>query len=200
MTVHIPLVLKELFPPKLIALCKVETFHKGDYLFKAGKTPQKMFYIVGGQAVLTRPGVHGEETILQRISQGFISEASLLTDRYHCDAHFNQAGIAITIPVQAMREALEDLNFSKKWTLLLSREIMRLRTYAERLSLKDIKSKVIHLIETEGKLGELTLNTDIKSLASEIGVTHEALYRALSTMQTNGILKKNGDRIKLLKS
>ena len=200
MELHIPSVLKELLPPELVHLCKIERFDKGSYLFKVGKTPQKMFYIVAGQAVLTRPGIHGETTVLQRISQGFISEASLFTDMYHCDAHFNQAGLAITIPVRAMRSAFKDVAFSEKWMLLLSREIMRLRTYAERLSLKDIKSKLIHLIETEGKSGVFKLGTDLKSIALEIGVTHEALYRTISAMQSEGILQRSENSLRLMTS
>ena len=197
MDLHIPSLIRDLLPSELIALCKVESFNKGDILFNMGKSPKKMFYILSGQAVLTRPGIQGEQTVLQRISQGFISEASLLTDKYHCDAHFNQAGLAISIPIKPMREALENPEFSKKWTLLLSREIMRLRTFAERLSLKDIKSKIIHLIEAEGKAGKLLLNIDLKSLASEIGVTHEALYRALRTMEADGILQRNSHCLSL---
>lgn len=200
METHIPTILKELLPPELVALCKSESFEKGEYLFHIGEKPQKMFYIVSGQAILSRPGIHGEITTLQRIFQGFISEASLLTDKYHCDAQFNQAGIAISIPVNAMKNALQDPLFSEKWTLLLSREIMRLRTYAERLSLKDIKSKIIHLIETEGKSGVYQLKSDVKSIASELAVTHEALYRALSTLQASGILQRKEDCLRLLKS
>jgi len=86
---------------------------------------------------------------------------------------------------------LKSEDFSLKWIRLLSREIMRLRTQSERLGLKDIKRKLIHLIQTEGGKGILTLQSDYKSLASEIGVTHEALYRAIATLEADGILKKS---------
>lgn len=199
MDLHIPAPLKALLPDEVIATCQVESFEKGQFLFRAGKPPQKMFYIVSGQALLTRPGIHGELTILQRISQGFISEASLLIEKYHCDAHFNKKGIAITIPVEVLRSALKNSDFSEKWTLLLSREIMRLRTQAERLTLKDIRSKVIHLIETEGKSGVLTLVSDLKSIASELGATHEALYRTLKSMEDAGVLIKSANSLELTK-
>jgi DNA-binding MarR family transcriptional regulator len=74
---------------------------------------------------------------------------------------------------------------------------MRLRTQSERLGLKDIRSKLIHLIETEGNQGVLTLQSDLKSLASEIGVTHEALYRAISALEKEGVLSKHANNLEL---
>jgi CRP-like cAMP-binding protein len=128
---------------------------------------------------------------------GFLSEASLLSEKYHCDAYATQTGVAITIPTQALREALMNSDFAIKWVQLLSREIMRLRTQSERLSLKDIKSKLLHLIETEGTKGTLKLQADFKSLASEIGVTHEALYRTISTLEKDGTLIKTSNSLQL---
>ncbi|OYY59003.1 MAG: hypothetical protein B7Y05_07555 [Polynucleobacter sp. 24-46-87] len=191
MELYIPESLKELLPAALLKQCATHSFTKGDYLFHLGQAPEYMFFIVSGEAVLSRASSQGETTILQRCKGGFLSEASLLTDAYHCDAIATHVGTAITLPVKAFRNALKDESFALKWTRLLSREIMRLRTQSERLGLKDIKSKLIHLIETEGKQGVLILQSDYKSLAAEIGVTHEALYRAIATLENDGVLIKS---------
>ena len=199
MDIYIPELLKELLPKGLLGQCHAHHFGKGDYLFHQGNKPEYMFFIVSGEAVLTRISSHGEPTILQRCKGGFLSEASLLTDAYHCDAIATHNGQAITLPIKSLREALADSKFSMKWVQLLSKEIMRLRTQSERLGLKDIRSKLIHLIETEGKQGVLTLQSDFKSMASEIGVTHEALYRAIATLEKEGLLEKHSDSLELLK-
>ena len=199
MNIYIPELLKELLPKGLLGQCHAHHFEKGDYLFHQGKKPEYMFFIVSGEAVLTRISSHGEPTILQRCKGGFVSEASLLVDAYHCDAIATHNGQAITLPIKSLREALADSKFSMKWVQLLSKEIMRLRTQSERLGLKDIRSKLIHLIETEGKQGVLILQSDLKSMASEIGVTHEALYRAIATLEKEGLLEKHPDSLELLK-
>jgi CRP-like cAMP-binding protein len=199
MDIYIPKLLKELLPKGLLGQCHAHHFEKGDYLFHQGKKPKYMFFIVSGEAVLTRISSHGEPTILQRCKGGFVSEASLLVDAYHCDAIATHNGQAITLPIKSLREALADSKFSMKWVQLLSKEIMRLRTQSERLGLKDIRSKLIHLIETEGKQGVLILQSDFKSMASEIGVTHEALYRAIATLEKEGLLEKYPDSLELLK-
>ncbi|XCC56257.1 Crp/Fnr family transcriptional regulator [Polynucleobacter sp. MWH-UH23A] len=158
-----------------------------------------MYFVVSGEVILTRANRHGEPITLQRCKGGFVSEASLLTDVYHCDAIATHSGMAITLPIQSLRDALMDSSFSLKWVQLLSKEIMRLRTQSERLGLKDIKSKLVHLIETEGKAGALQLQSDLKSMASEIGVTHEALYRAIATLEKEGLLIRRPDSLELLR-
>jgi CRP-like cAMP-binding protein len=199
MDIYIPKLLRELLPKGLLGQCHTHHFEKGDYLFHQGKKPEYMFFIVSGEAVLTRTSSHGEPTILQRCKGGFVSEASLLVDAYHCDSIATHNGQAITLPIKSLRDSLADSKFSMKWMQLLSKEIMRLRTQSERLGLKDIRSKLIHLIETEGKNGVLTLQSDFKSVASEIGVTHEALYRAIAILEKEGLLEKHPDSLGLLK-
>ena len=199
MELYIPELLKELLPKGVLGQCHAHHYEKGDYLFHQGEKPEYMFFIVSGEAVLTRTSSQGEPTTLQRCKGGFLSEASLLTDAYHCDAIVTNSGQAITLPIKSLRDALTDSKFSMKWVQLLSKEIMRLRTQSERLGLKDIRSKLIHLIETEGKQGVLTLQSDFKSMASEIGVTHEALYRTIASLEKEGLLRKQSNSLELLK-
>jgi CRP-like cAMP-binding protein len=199
MELYIPPTLKELLPEALLSQCKAHPFGKGEYLFHVGKAPEYMFFIVSGEAVLSRSNPQGEATILQRCKGGFLSEASLLTDVYHCDAMATHAGTAIALPIQAFRNSLKEERFSSKWVKLLSREIMRLRTQSERLGLKDVKSKLIHLIETDGQQGTLALEADYKSLAAELGITHEALYRTISKMTAEGLIEKRQNSLKLIK-
>jgi CRP-like cAMP-binding protein len=198
MSQNIPQTLLNLLPSKVLDLCKQRVLSKGEMLFKQGAKPETLFYIVSGEAVLSRISGHGESTVLQRCKTGFLSEASLLSEKYHCDAFATQSGLAITIPIQAIRNALKESDFAIKWVALLSREIMRLRTQSERLGLKDIKSKLLHLIETEGTQGTLTLQSDFKSIASEISVTHEALYRTISALEKDGVLLKTPNSLQFI--
>ena len=73
---------------------------------------------------------------------------------------------------------------------MLNQEVKRLRLQCERLSLKSIKDRVLHLIHTEGKNGKYLVNTGLKSLAGELGVTHEALYRTLASLEKSAELRR----------
>ena len=198
MDLYIPELLRNLLPKELLTQCHAYHFEKDTYLFHHGDAPKVLFYIVSGEAILTRVSPLGEPIILQRCPLGFLSEASLLADNYHCDAIATRSGQAITLPVNALRRALTDANFSLKWVQLLSQEIMRLRTQSERLSLKNVRSKLIHLISTQGHAGIYPFQSDLKSIAAEIGVTHEALYRTMATLEKEGLLKKHTNALEIL--
>ena len=67
----------------------------------------------------------------------------------------------------------------------------------ERLSMKSVKERVLHLIYTEGKNGKYQVNTGIKSLAGELGVTHEALYRTLAALEKARTIKREEGHLTL---
>jgi CTP-dependent riboflavin kinase len=56
--------------------------------------------------------------------------------------------------------------------------------------MKSLKDRVLHLINTEGKDGEYLVNTGLKSLAGELGVTHEALYRTLAALENTKTIRR----------
>jgi len=105
----------------------------------------------------------------------------------------------VQIPIQDLAEALRnDADFSARWISMLNQEVKRLRLQCERLSLKSVKERVHHLIHTEGKDGTYAVNTGLKSLASQLGVTHEALYRTLADLEKSGELKRQDASLVLL--
>ena len=150
-----------------------------------------MFYVTRGEVVLQRLGRQGASVVLQRTRRGFIGEASLDSARYHCDAVVTMSGETVAIPIVAVKQALSaDSGFAGRWIAMLNQEVKRLRAQCERLSLKGVKERLLHLIEAEGSEGRLPLGGGLKSMASELGVTHEALYRAVAELEKKGALRR----------
>jgi DNA-binding MarR family transcriptional regulator len=56
--------------------------------------------------------------------------------------------------------------------------------------MKSVKDKILHLINTESKNGEYQVNTGLKSLAGELGVTHEAMYRTLAALEKTKMIRR----------
>ena len=154
-----------------------------------------MFFVTSGEVTLQRTGLQGEAVVLQRTRIGFVSEASLNVSRYQCDAVAMTETNVIKLPVLQMRGFLErDTEFASRWISMLNSEVMRLRLHCERLSMKSVKERLLHLIQTEGKDGHFTVPPGLKTLAGELGVTHEALYRTIADLQKKGLLHKlDGD-------
>ncbi|MES2947701.1 MAG: Crp/Fnr family transcriptional regulator [Pseudomonadota bacterium] len=187
----LPSALHELLPAELQRLATHKPVQRGDQLFRQRSKPSQMFFVAHGEVVLQRLGIQGETVVLQRVQQGFVAEASLQSPRYHCEAVMTSSGSLIAIPMDALRKTLQhDVLFATRWISMLNQELKRLRTQCERLSLVGIKDRVTHLIETEGKDGRLILRASLKSIAAEIGVTHEALYRTLAAMEKEGLLQR----------
>ena len=190
----LPEKLRELLPKELQQLCSFRSCARGDLLFKLGKKPAHMLFVSSGEVVLQRLGIQGETVVLQRTREGLIAEASLHSARYHCDALVTRSGEFVSVPMAAVRQMLHsDPAFAGRWIAMLSQEVKRLRAQCERLSRKGVKERLLHLIETEGEKGQLALGSDLKSLAAELGVTHEALYRAVADLERANILaRRNG--------
>lgn len=184
--------LAELLPAGLHAHCETARVAKGARLFELGQGPQHMYFVESGEVVLERLGAQGELVVLQRTRHGFVGEASLQAPRYHCDARAVAASVVTRLPVKLIRAALEqDPAFAMRWVGMLNREVRRLRMQCERLSLRRLQDRLLHLVETEGRDGSYPLGAGLKSLAGELGVTHEALYRCVADMEKNGLLSRD---------
>ena len=183
--------LKTLLPEEVHALCKKTSVKKGTLLFQTGKKPHWMFFVLSGEVTLERVSQQGDSVVLQRTRHGFVSEASLQSPKYHCDGRVVTNSEIIQIPLSALADALNtDSAFAGRWISMLNQEVKRLRLQCERLSMKSVKEKVLHLVNTEGKNGKYKVTAGLKSLAGELGVTHEALYRTLATLEYERILRR----------
>lgn len=189
----IPRELAALLPAGLHAHCETTRFAKGARLFELGQRPQHMYFVERGEVVLERLGAQGEVVVLQRTRHGFVGEASLQSARYHCDARAVAASAVARIPVRDIRTALEqDPAFAMRWVGMLNMEVRRLRMQCERLSLRRLQDRLLHLVETEGRDGRYPLGAGLKSLAGELGVTHEALYRCVAELERKSIVRRDG--------
>lgn len=190
--------LVQLLPPSLHAHCCTTRRDKGERLFITGKKPEYMFFVASGEVILERLGLHGESVILQRTRYGFVGEASLQSTRYHCDGKVVSPGEIVQVPIREIHAALaRDPAFAIRWIGMLSREVRRLRMQCERLSLHKVQDRLLHLLETEGKDRKYRLGAGLKSLAAELGVTHEALYRCVSDMEKKGRLRREDGQLSL---
>ncbi len=190
-SVILPAALSKLLPAALHASCVGALVRKHEALFLTGQKPQWMFFVVQGEVTLERAGLQGEPVIIQRTRHGFVSEASLKVSRYHCDAVAIIDTQIIKVPALALAEAMDqDPAFAARWIGMLNTEVRRLRLHLERLSMKSVQDRLVHLIQTEGQDGHYAVPSGLKTLAAELGVTHEALYRTIASLQKDGRLAK----------
>lgn len=191
--------LAELLPDALRARCQTLRHKKASLLFAAGDKPQSMFFIESGEVVLQRLGRQGEFIVLQRCRRGFVAEASLQSKRYHCDARVVLASEITHVGMDDLQLAMAaDSEFAQRWIHMLNSELRRLRLQCERLTLTRVQDRLLHLIETEGTAGHLPVGAGLKSLAGQLGVTHEALYRCVAGLVKAQRLQRNSQGLSLI--
>jgi len=192
--------LAELLPSELIRSCQDAELSKGELLFSEGNRPLWMFYVVHGEIALVRHGTEGETAYLQRQRKGFVGEASLVAEGYHCNAIALLRSNVVKVPLQGLKDWLSrDSSFAMRWIKMLSAEVSRARLQNERLSLPTVRGRLLHLIDTEGTKGTYQLQGSIKLLAQELAVSYEALYRCMAALEKEGQLERAEKTITLSK-
>lgn len=166
-------------------------------VFAKGDRPVAVYCIVSGAIKLVRRSIAGGEIVLQRARDGILAEASLDQPVYHCDAVATEDSDLIVILLKAFADGLADKVFRQAWVGHLARELRRVRTHAERLSLKTARERIVHYIETEGSSGEICLSQSKKDWAAEMSLSHEALYRSLATMARKHEISVSGSVVRL---
>jgi CRP-like cAMP-binding protein len=185
-------------PERIRRTAHTRALAKAAQLFSRGDRPQAMYFVASGEVHLLRTSLTGDQIVLQRARKGFLAEASLDQARYHCDAIAVRPSELLVIPRKAFRDALTDEAFGKIWMAHLAGELRRVRAQAERMTLKTAEARIVHYIETEGDNGSIVLNGSKKDWANELGLTHEALYRALARMERSGQIRANATTLTIL--
>lgn len=151
----------------------------GEHAFRRGDPVSVLFIVVEGRINLLRFSEAGAVIVLQRAGPGdILAEASLFSERYHCDAVADTAASVRCIAKRRFRARLRsDSSFAEAWARHLGHEIQTMRLRSELLSLKTVEARLDAWLACHG---EAPAKGVWKQLAHEIGVSPEALYRELA--------------------
>ncbi len=161
---------------------------KGEHVFRQGDETRGVFFVVSGAICLTRLTEAGAAVTLHNAKVGgMFAEASLYSDHYHCDAIAVAPSEVIHLSKRAIQtRQREDAAFSEGLTRRLATQV---QDYRQLLTLHAVKSanERVYLAVASGRL-----RGSVTQLASEIGLTKEACYRALKELTDQGELCKTG--------
>ncbi|MDK1373396.1 MULTISPECIES: Crp/Fnr family transcriptional regulator [unclassified Sinorhizobium] len=175
-----------------------KSFEKGEHLFNRDDRVLSLFLVTDGGVHLVRYQADGDTAVLQRSGPGMVlAEASVFSERYHCDAVAITSTRALVVPVAEVRRLLDDdPAFARAWTIHLSRELQSARKRAEIVALRTVSARLDAWMTWND--GRLPVKGDWRALAEEIGVSPEALYREMSRRRSRdsraSIRNGNDDR------
>jgi len=173
----------------------------GAALFRQGDAPFGIFRLVTGRISLVRTTPDGTEVPMHTVRAGeLFAEPSLFSTRYHCDAIASQRCEVLVYPKSALVRALkQDPAALWAFTSELAQRVQGLRTRLEVGRIRAAPERVLQALRLRcDASGRWKPDGTLKRFAEEIGLTHEALYRALATLEREGRVARDNDGITLL--
>jgi CRP-like cAMP-binding protein len=173
----------------------------GQTLFRQGDRVHGLYEVVKGRVRLARVGPDGREVILYVATAGeTIAEASLFSPSYHCDAIATTDAVVRLHPkAVVLAEFQRDPAVAQAFMATLAAQVMNLRTRLEQRNIRSARDRIRHYlaVNTEADGRTVLLRGTVKDLAAELGLTHEALYRALSELAAEGEIERLEGRVRL---
>jgi len=163
----------------------------GETLFDRADPVTAVHLVQSGELHLIRRHENGASVLLQRARAGdVLAEASILSDSHHCAAVAARDTSLKIVGIVRLRQMLShDTGLMQSYLAHLAQEVRAARMRAEILSLRTVAERLEAWLVWQD--GQLPPRGQWQTLASEIGVSREALYRALAQMRRSGDHGKN---------
>ena len=170
----------------------------GQTVFRQGAASTSFHQVKAGRVRLVRSLSDGIDVTLAVAGPGeSFAEAALFSDRYHCDAIADTDCEVIVLSAAAIRKKLaNDPKSASKLAAFLAGQVRELRARLEIRNIKLAPSRVMAWlrIKATGKPPTLELGRPWAAIATEIGLTPEAVYRALAELEQTGTITRRGKR------
>lgn len=159
-----------------------------DILFRQGAEPHALFYVVTGSVVLQRHTEAGQVVVLHRAKAGdLIAEASLFSTEYHCDCVADVGSSLVALNKAAVLRRMENNpEFSAALVKRFAQQIQRGRRQLELRAISSAKQRVL------AGVADGWMSGTIVEFAADMGLTHEATFRALAELVKDGEMTKEG--------
>jgi len=173
-------------------------------LFRQGDKVTAIYFVEAGRLRLERRTFDGRLLILGITPAGqFFVEAALFSDSFHCDAVATEPSRVRIYPKTALLTALSaDPTSALSFLKLMAHQIFDLRQRLELMKVRSAKERVMLYFDLNAGPDGRTVNlrSQLQDIASELGLTREAFYRTLASLERAGAIERAGSRILLKKS
>lgn len=175
--------------------CRTLSLDAGATLFRTGDRAAAMFVLESGGVRMIRLSPDGHELTVHGARPGeTLAEAAVFAETYHCDAVADMPSRVTVIPCDVMRTRLgADPSLARAFSIHLAQQVRDVRARLEIATLKTAEERILAAFRLHAHPdGTVVLDRTIKALALEIGLTHEAAYRALARLVAKGRVTKVG--------
>ncbi|MBI4753999.1 MAG: Crp/Fnr family transcriptional regulator [Betaproteobacteria bacterium] len=173
----------------------------GMMLLRRGDPTFGIFHVAAGRLRMQRVTPDGGTVTLHVARPGeLFAEASLFADRYQCDVIAEIDSEVWLYPKEALTRRLRD-DPDSLWAFAagLARGLHGLRQRYEMKQIRSAPERLLQLLRLrcDGD-GRYRSCGALKDLAAELGLSHEALYRALATLERKGVVVRSKEQLRIV--
>ena len=167
---------------------RTKCYAQNSFVFKQGTLTSGLMRLKSGVVSVQRVSRDGKVSVMHKVSAGeMFAEASLFTDRYHCDAFCVEA---CNVEWVDKYQVFSEMNSNPLFSIsLMEYMAQRLQGSRELLELRNVPSAEERILAGI-RLGLMT--DTIAAFAEHIGITHAACYRGLRNLSEQGQVTKTG--------
>lgn len=183
-----------------MATARRRTLAAGETLFRQGDRATAIFWVETGRLRLVRHLPDGSLVPLHLARSGeSFAEAALFSASYHCDAIAEvDSVVAVLTSQRLLSELRRDPEAALAFGAQMSRQVRDLRLRLELRNVRSAATRVemwLHLQADERR--QVALTQTWTEIAAELGLTREAVYRALARLQQDRRLRRDRQAITL---
>ena len=167
---------------------RVRTLDRENTLFRQGDSTRGLFFLLTGAIHIQRVTEAGHQVLVLKATAGeTFAEASLFHRSYHCSAIASKSSKVIECTKRAViTRYRKDPDFALAMSERFAHQVQHTRARLELYSIRSADDRVFRAI-ADGMLKD-----SVKSLAYEIGLSPEVVYRSLASLTKCGQIKKEG--------
>lgn len=171
-------------------------------LFRRNEVAFALFAVEVGRIRLVRYLANGTEVCLHvaRVGESF-AEAALFSEVYHCDAIADRPSRVAVYPKEAILQLMQSRpDAALSFTALFAKHVQSLRTQLELRNVHSARDRTLQYLSLLIEPGQSVIMFDrpLKDVATDIGLTHEAFYRALAQLKREGYIQQRRRQITLI--
>lgn len=174
----------------------------GDVLFFSREPVSRLYLVRAGRVKLVRHTSEGKALVFQLATAGdTLAEASLFSDAYHCTAIADDPAVVLAYDKADVLAALAaDADFSSRVMADLAGKIIDLRGRLELRNVRSARERILQYLELlSADDGVVHFHQPLKTVAAEIGLSHEALYRAMSVLERDAVIERRDRMIRIIR-
>lgn len=181
-------------PADLRAAVSYRDLAAGQMLYYRGDPANAIFAVERGRLRLFSYTSEGKQVPLYVVSPGeCVSEAALFADAYCGDVVAEMPSRVAAFPKKPLLMAFQrDPAFAAEFMQKLTRRFNLLRVRLELRSLESARERILQYLLVTAPPGQtsVTLDRPLKSIADDLGLSHESFYRTLTALIKEGLITR----------